>query len=101
VKVARVTGTVVSTIQADVLEDRKLLLCDVLDASGQPDGDYLVAVDVVGAGVGETVLLLDEGTSARQILDLRAGPIRTIVVGIVDRIDDDGTWWSGAQRPDA
>ncbi len=91
-KLARVVGTVVSTIQAEILDDRKLLLCDTLDAAGQPDGNYLIAVDVVGAGAGETVLLLDEGTSARQIVDRVTGPLRTVVVGIVDELSDDGTW---------
>jgi ethanolamine utilization protein EutN len=101
VKVARVAGTVVSTIQHGFFDGRKLLLCDVLDANGVPDGNHLIAVDVVGAGAGETVLLLDEGTSARQVLAVPAGPVRTIVVGIVDHIDDDGTWGTGTQRSDA
>jgi ethanolamine utilization protein EutN len=94
VKLARVVGTVVSTIQSDTFDDRKLLLCDLLDASGQPDGNHLIAVDVVGAGAGETVLLLDEGTSARQIVGLPGGPLRTVVVGIVDELHDDGRWES-------
>lgn len=91
-KVARVVGNVVSTIQAEVFDGRKLLLCDILDTSGAPDGNHLIAVDTVGAGAGETVILIDEGTSARQILDLAAGPVRTVVVGIVDAVTDDGTW---------
>ncbi len=85
-KLARVVGTVVSTIQVDALDQHKLLLCDTLDTQGQPDGGYLIALDVVGAGAGETVLLLDEGNSARQVLGLSAGPIRTLVVGIVDEV---------------
>jgi microcompartment protein CcmK/EutM len=95
VKVARVAGTVVSTIQSETFDGRKLLLCDVLDAAGDPDGSYLIAVDMVGAGVGETVLLLDEGSSARQVAGLAGGPLRTVVVGIVDQLDDDGTWKDG------
>ncbi len=91
-KIARVVGNVVSTIQADVFDGRKLLLCDLLDTTGRPDGNHLIAVDTVGAGPGETVILLDEGTSARQILQLAAGPVRTVVVGIVDEVTDDGTW---------
>lgn len=91
-KLARVTGTVVSTIQAEILDERKLLLCDTLDAAGQPDGGYLIAVDTVGAGAGETVVLIDEGNSARQIVGRSSGPLRTVVVGIVDEVDADGTW---------
>ncbi len=86
-KVARVAGTVVSTIQHRALDGRKLLLCDLLDPAGRPTGGYLIAVDTVGAGVGETVLLLDEGNSARQVLGDGRAPVRTVVAGIVDAID--------------
>ena len=85
-KLGRVVGTVVSTINAPDLDDRTLLLCDLLDPSGRPAGGYLIAVDTVGAGAGETVLILDEGTSARQVLGAPGAPIRTLVVGIVDAV---------------
>lgn len=85
-KVAQVVGTVVSTIAAPVFEHRKLLVCDILDEAGEPDGSYTIAVDLVGAGTGETVLLLDEGNSARQAAGLDAGPLRTVVIGIVDAL---------------
>jgi ethanolamine utilization protein EutN len=94
VKLALVVGTVVSTIQHPLFDGRKLLLCDILDATGRPDGNHLIAVDVVGAGTGETVLLLDEGTSARQIVGEPGGPLRTVAVGIVDELTDDGRWGS-------
>ena len=86
-KVARVVGTVVSTVASPIFEERKLLVCDLLDEAGDPDGGYLIAVDLVGAGSGETVLLLDEGNSARQAAGIAAGPLRTVVIGIVDAID--------------
>ncbi len=89
-KIGRVVGTVVSTINAPVLEGRRLLLCDLLDASGQPSGSYLICVDTVGAGAGESVLIIDEGNSARQVLGLSAGPVRALVVGIVDQLEVDG-----------
>lgn len=91
-KVARVTGTVVSTMQSPTFDGTKLLMCDVLDTNGEPAGAYVIAVDLVGAGDGETVLILDEGTSARQAAGVTGGPLRTVVVGIVDEIADDGTW---------
>ena len=67
-----------------------LLLCDLQDpvgdgAEGAAKG-YLIAVDVVDAGVGERVLICDEGSSARQIFGIDTGPIRSVVVGIVDQI---------------
>ena len=80
-RLARVTGTVVSTISHPLFDGRRLLICDLEGASG-----YLIAVDTVDAGVGDRVLLLDEGTGARQILGLSTGPVRTLVVGIVDDV---------------
>lgn len=85
-KLARVWGTVVSTISTPSLDGRRLLLCDMLDDGGQPTGGYTIAVDAVGAGAGETVLILDEGNSARQVLDYANAPIRAVVVGIVDQL---------------
>jgi ethanolamine utilization protein EutN len=90
VKVGRVVGTVVSTIASPVFEGRRLLLCDLLDASGAPEGGYLICVDTVGAGAGEAVLILDEGNSARQVLGLSTAPVRAVVVGIVDQLTADG-----------
>lgn len=89
-KVGRVVGTVVATIEAPVFRGRKLLVCDLLDASGKPDGSYTIAADAVGAGAGETVLIIDEGNSARQVVGLEVAPIRAVVVGIVDELRVDG-----------
>lgn len=89
-KIGRVVGTVVSTISAPVFEGRRLLLCDLLDASGNPDGSYLICVDTVGSGAGEAVLILDEGNSARQVIGISAGPVRAVVVGVIDQLVADG-----------
>jgi microcompartment protein CcmK/EutM len=86
-KIARVTGTVVSTIAAPVFQGRTLLLCDLLDLEGEATDRSLIAVDTVGAGPGQTVLLLDEGTGARQVLGDSQAPVRTVVVGIVDAVE--------------
>jgi len=87
VKVAKVVGTVVSTVNIPLLDEHRLLLCD-LDGGG-----YTIAVDVVDAGVGETVLILDEGNSARQIFGRDWGAIRAVIVGIVDQLVVDGEIW--------
>ena len=84
-KVAQVAGTVVSPISHPFFEKQRLLLCDLLDAEGSPNG-YVIAVDVVDAGAGERVLICDEGSSARQIFGIDTGPIRAVVVGIIDDI---------------
>ncbi len=85
-KLGRVVATVVSTINVPVFESRRLLLCDLLDETCEPTGKYDIAVDSVGAGAGETVLILDEGNSARQVLAAPEAPVRAVVVGIVDEV---------------
>jgi len=83
----RIIGSIVSTIHHSVVEGRKLLVAERLDAGGRPSGGYIIAFDGIGAGQGETVLILDEGNGARQILDNAAAPVRSIVVGIVDTVE--------------
>ena len=85
----RVIGSVVSTIHHAIVEDRKLLVAERLAASGEPGGGYVIALDAIGAGQGETVLILDEGNGARQILDDARAPVRSIVVAIVDAVELD------------
>ena len=84
---AQVTGEIVCTIQHADYEKRRLLLVDRLDAAGNPTGAYLVAIATVEAGVGDRVLIVDEGTGARQILGNSKAPIRSVIVGIVDAVD--------------
>ena len=82
----RIIGSVVSTIHHRIVENHRLLLAERLDASGRATDGYLIALDVVGAGYGETVLIIDEGNGARQVLDDDQAPIRAVVVGIVDEL---------------
>lgn len=89
-KLGRVAGTVVSTINHPIFDNRRLLMCDLLDSLGHDTGDYLICVDSVEAGPGETVLILDEGNGARQVVGDPNGPIRAVVVGIVDGLTVDG-----------
>lgn len=82
----RVAGTVVATVQHPYFHGRTLLLVDRVDGDLREDGRYVVAVDTVGAGAGELVLVLDEGGSARQVTGSKDGPVRAVVVGIVDQV---------------
>ena len=84
--IGKVIGTVVATIKIDHLDGRKLLLVDQLDLQGEETGYYDIAVDVVQAGVGDTVLVIDEGNGARQILGLNPGAVRAVIVGVVDEV---------------
>lgn len=83
----KVAGSIYSTINHDFYNNKKLLLIDRLDGNKKPTGDYLIAVDSVGAGSGEMVLVIDEGNSARQIIGENQAPIRSIIIGIVDQVN--------------
>jgi len=87
VKVGRVMGNVVSTINHEFFDGERLLMVKLIDNAEDTD-DYLICTDVVGAGADETVLILDEGSSARKIYNINTGPIRSVVVGIVDDIHE-------------
>lgn len=87
---ARVAGRLYSTIHHPIMARKKILILDRLGADGEPTGGYLIALDAVGAGAGETVIVLDEGNGARQILDDPRAPVRSVVTGIVDALATDG-----------
>ncbi len=87
--IGRVVGEIFSTINHEAYDQRKLLVVDKVTPGGAPTGDYLIAIDVTGAGVGETVLVIDEGNSARQIIERENAPVRSVVVGIIDAIQDE------------
>lgn len=83
----KVMGDIYSTINHPFYDEKKLLVINKIDLTGKTISDYLIAVDSVGAGVGETVLVIDEGNSARQVVKNASAPIRSIIIGIVDEID--------------
>jgi len=84
--IGRVVGTVVSEINDEVYENRKILVIDRLTPEGEPDGTYVLGIDTVDAGLGEVVLYIDEGNSARQVVGMPNAAIRTVIVGIVDEV---------------
>jgi microcompartment protein CcmK/EutM len=86
VYIGRVVGSVVATIKISHLEGRRLLLVDELGLDGEATGSYDVAVDVAQAGPGDTVLVIDEGNGARQILSIDPGAVRAVIVGVVDEV---------------
>ena len=83
---ARVVGTVVATRKDERLVSNKLLLARPVDPRGKTEGNYLIAVDTVDAGVGETVLIVS-GSSARLASGLKDCPVDAAVVGIIDHVD--------------
>jgi len=81
---ARVVGEVVATIKHPHLAAQKLLLVRQEPTPGRPQPPAVIAVDSVDAGIGDRVLVADEGNSAAQVLRKPRGPVRTVIVGIVD-----------------
>jgi microcompartment protein CcmK/EutM len=85
----KVTGTLVASRKEPMLDGLPLLVVRQLDESGEPSGGYVVAVDSVGAGVGEVVLFAS-GSSARQTQATRDKPCDAVIMAIVDQWDLDG-----------
>ena len=84
---ARVTGTLVATQKNPKLEGAKLLFVQPLMLDDSPRGPELLAVDGVGAGVHEKVLIVLEGRAASDAIDKKAAPVDAAIVGIVDTVD--------------
>lgn len=84
--VGKVIGTVVSTRKDPKLEGLKMLIVQQTDLTGSPKGGQVVAIDSVGAGVGEVVLCAS-GSSARQTESTQNRPVDTVVMAIVDQIE--------------
>jgi microcompartment protein CcmK/EutM len=85
---ARVVGDVVSTHKNDRLEGKKLLLVKKLTLDDTFDSSVeVIALDVVDAGVGDKVLVVQEGSSARTIFNDPKIPVQAVIVGVVDRVD--------------
>ncbi len=85
-QIARVVGTLVATQKHRKLEGAKLLLVQPLTLGNRPRGVPLLAVDSVGAGVGEQVLVVLEGRAAGEALRRRAAPVDAAIIGIVDQV---------------
>ncbi len=84
--IAKVIGTVVSTIKHPAYHAQKIMLVQPMSLSGENPDDAFVAVDTARAGVGDTVLVCQEGGSTRQILGQKDTPIRSSIVGIIDSV---------------
>lgn len=88
-QIARVVGTVVSTQKHRKFEGAKLLLVQPLNLDDTPRGSAILAVDGVGAGVHEKVLVVIEGRAAGEAIGRKAAPVDAAIVGIIDQVDVD------------
>ena len=95
---ADVIGTVVSPVQHPVLENQRLLLLRPVDPLGMAKGATRIGIDRVDAGVGDRVLVIDEGNSGRQALDAPNAPVKTVVIGVVDYVELRGEHVFDARR---
>ena len=86
-QIAQVVGTVVATHKNRKFEGAKLLLVQPLTLEGQPRGATLLAVDSVGAGVHERVLVVIEGRAAGEALGRKGAPVYAAIVGVIDHVD--------------
>jgi ethanolamine utilization protein EutN len=84
-KLAKVIGNVVSTIKTSSHQSKKLMVVIPVDLSGKECGDTLIAIDCFHAGIGDMVLILEEGGSARDIIGDPKGAFDAVIAGIVDR----------------
>ena len=83
----KVVGTIVATQKKESLKDQIILTVQPITLDGNPLGRDLLALDTVSAGVGDTVLVVQEGQAAAQILKRTDVPVHSIVVAVVDGID--------------
>src|SRR5579862_6464268 len=86
VQIARVVGTVVSTQKHRKFEGAKLMLVQPLNVDDTPRGNALLAIDGVGAGVNERVLVVLEGRAAGEALGKKAAPVDAAIIGIIDTV---------------
>lgn len=88
-QLAKIVGTVVSSQKDEKLQGLKFHIVRYIDTDGKPTGSFVIAVDSVGAGVGEIVLVA-AGSSARQTWITKDKPVDTVIMAIVDTLEIEG-----------
>lgn len=83
----KVTGTIVSTQKNQTLKEYKTLIVQPIDLQGKFIGRDVLAIDTVDAGIGDTVLIIQEGAGAQQALKRKDMPVHTVVVAVVDGLE--------------
>ncbi|MCK4924093.1 MAG: EutN/CcmL family microcompartment protein [Spirochaetes bacterium] len=83
----KIVGTVVSTMKLKIYEGYKILVVQPIQPDGRSKGSTFLAIDTVQAGPGDTVIVIDEGNSARQIIDNKTAPVRSVIAGVVDEVN--------------
>lgn len=89
-KIARVIGSVVNSVKTDSLEGHKLMWVEPVDGEGRRSEPAVLAVDAAQAGLGDFVLLCQEGKSARMLMDSSTAPVEAVIVGVIDYLEIHG-----------
>lgn len=84
--IGKVVGTIVSTIKHPAFKNYKLLLVQPMHLPGEPVDDDFIAIDAAHAGIGDTVLVCQEGNSTRQVMGDPNAPVRSSIVGVIDSL---------------
>jgi ethanolamine utilization protein EutN len=85
--IGKVTGNIAATIKHPVYKSQRLLNVDILNPEKTPTGETVVAIDSVDAGIGDLVLITQEGRSAMMVAGQTEVPVRTVIVAIIDKIE--------------
>lgn len=83
----KVTGTIVATQKKESLKEQRILMVQPVTLDGAPLGRDLLALDTVDAGIGDTVLVVQEGQAAAQLLKRKDVPVHSVIVAVVDGLD--------------
>jgi len=86
--IGRITGNIAATVKHPVYKNQKLFNVAILDPDQTPTGESAVAIDSVDAGIGDLVLLTQEGRSAMAIVGQNEVPVRSVIVAIIDKIEN-------------
>jgi ethanolamine utilization protein EutN len=84
-QVGRVVGHAVSTVKHPSMQGWRLLLVQLLGVDGKPDGEPILAIDKLGSGTSDEVILSNDGSGAREMMGTKNSPVRWMVLGICDR----------------
>jgi ethanolamine utilization protein EutN len=85
-QLGNVIGHATATVKHPSLTGWRMLIVQLLNASRAPEGDCIIAVDKLGAGAGETVVLNSDGQAARELIGDKKSPVRWFTIGIVDEV---------------
>ncbi len=83
----KVVGTLVATQKNEYLRDKKILIVQPIDLSGKFIGRDIIALDSVDAGIGDTVLVIQEGQGAAQVMKNKKIPVHSVIVAVVDGLE--------------